>query len=209
MGDDLAGERRRGGLILARGAGTCGNGVGGRARPQPRPNRSRHACGARVSPRPRLCQTPRVSQNNPVRIFVTHAWENSDDYLRVFEYLESQRTFFYRNYSTPDRRPPPDKEARHESLRQQITPAEAVIALSSLYEAHQGLLTFQLLYAHARHTPVILMKAFGTRQEVPKTILDLADEVVEWDERALVDAIRRQARHEETTRWDTIEFKLD
>jgi hypothetical protein len=24
-----------------------------------------------------------------------------------------------------------------------------------------------------------------------------------------VDAIRRQARHEETTRWDTIEFKLD
>jgi len=25
----------------------------------------------------------------------------------------------------------------------------------------------------------------------------------------LIDALRRQARHEETTRWDTIEFKLD
>jgi hypothetical protein len=24
-----------------------------------------------------------------------------------------------------------------------------------------------------------------------------------------VDALRRQARHEETTRWDTIDFKLD
>ena len=35
------------------------------------------------------------------------------------------------------------------------------------------------------------------------------NEVIDWDERALVDAIRRQARHEETTRWDTIEFKLD
>jgi hypothetical protein len=150
-----------------------------------------------------------VSQNNPVRIFVTHAWENSDDYLRVFEYLESQRTFFYRNYSTPERRPQDDKEAVRESLRQQITPAETVIALSSLYEAHSDLLTFELLYAQARHTPVVLMKAFGTPKEVPKAILDLADEVVEWDERALVDAIRRQARHEETTRWDTIEFKLD
>jgi hypothetical protein len=53
------------------------------------------------------------------------------------------------------------------------------------------------------------MKPFGVAQEVPKAILDLADEVVEWDERALVDAIRRQARHEETTRWDTIEFKLE
>ena len=68
---------------------------------------------------------------------------------------------------------------------------------------------FQLLYAQASHKPVILMKPFGVAQEVPKAILDLADEVVEWDERALVDAIRRQARHEETTRWDTIEFKLD
>ncbi|TLY70878.1 MAG: hypothetical protein E6K35_01545 [Gammaproteobacteria bacterium] len=156
-----------------------------------------------------MCQTAGVSQSNPLRIFVTHAWENSDDYLRVFEYLESQRNFFYKNYSTPERRPQADKEAQHESLRQQITPAEAVIALSSLHQAHEGLLTFQLLYAQARHTPVILMKPFGTRQEVPKAILDLADEVVEWDDRALVDAIRRQARHEETTRWDTIEFKLD
>jgi hypothetical protein len=25
----------------------------------------------------------------------------------------------------------------------------------------------------------------------------------------LIDALRRQARHQETTRWDTIEFKLD
>ena len=150
-----------------------------------------------------------MSQANPVRLFVTHAWENSDDYLRVFEYLESARNFFYRNYSTPDRRPGGDKEALREDLRQQIKPVEAVIALSSLFDGHQDLLTFQLLYAQASHKPVMLMKPFGTRNEVPKAILDLANEVIEWDERALVDAIRRQARHEETTRWDTIEFKLD
>ena len=150
-----------------------------------------------------------VSQTNPVRIFVTHCWENSDDYLRVFEYLESQRNFFYRNYSTPDQRPQGDKEALRESLRKQITPAEAVIGLSSLFDTHQELLTFQLLFAQASHKPVILMKPFGARKEVPKTVLDFASEVVEWDDRALVDAIRRQARHEDTTRWDTIEFKLD
>ena len=150
-----------------------------------------------------------MSQANPVRLFVTHAWETSDDYLRVFEYLESARNFFYRNYSTPEQRPQGDKEALREDLRRQITPVEAVIALSSLFEKHQDLLTFELLYAQANHKPVILMKPFGTRAEAPKAILDLANEVVEWDERALVDAIRRQARHEETTRWDTIEFKLD
>ncbi len=150
-----------------------------------------------------------MSQANPLRLFVTHAWENSDDYLRVFEYLESARNFFYRNYSTPEKRPSGDKEALREDLRRQISPAEAVIALSSLFDTHRELLTFELLYAQASHKPVILMKPFGARKDVPKTIIDLANEVVEWDERALVDAIRRQARHEETTRWDTIEFKLD
>jgi hypothetical protein len=150
-----------------------------------------------------------MSQANPVRLFVTHFWQNGDDYLRVFEYLESSRNFFYRNYSTPDKRPGGDREALREDLRRQISPVEVVIALSSLYEADKDLLTFQLLYAQASHKPVILMKPFGGGREVPKAILDLADEVVEWDERALVDALRRQARHEETTRWDTIDFKLD
>ena len=77
------------------------------------------------------CRLDVASQS--VRLFVTHAWEVSDDYLRVFEYLESARNFFYRNYSTPDSARG-DKEALREDLRRQIAPVEAVIALSSLYE---------------------------------------------------------------------------
>lgn len=150
-----------------------------------------------------------MTQANPIRVFVTHLWEASDDYLRVFEYLESARNFFYKNSSTPDQRPVGDKEALKEDLRRQIAPAEAVIALSSLFERDRDLFTFQLLYAQACQKPVILLKSFGESRPVPKSISDLADELIEWDERALVDAVRRQARHEDTTRWDVIEFKLD
>jgi hypothetical protein len=151
-----------------------------------------------------------MSQANPIRLFVTHTWETSDDYLRVFEYLESARNFFYRNYSTPDRRPQSsDREALREDLRKQIAPVECVVALSSLYDTDKDLMTFELLYAQANSKPVVLMKPFGVKRDPPKPILDLANGVVEWDERALVDAIRREARHEETTRWDTIDFKLD
>jgi hypothetical protein len=150
-----------------------------------------------------------MSQANPIRLFVTHLWENSDDYLRVFEYLESSRNFFYRNSSTPDRKPGGDKEAVREDLRRQIASVEAVVGLSSLFDLDKDLFTFQLLYAQACHIPVILMKPFGSLKPVPKAIADLADEIVDWDERALVDALKKQARHEDTTRWDTIEFKLD
>jgi hypothetical protein len=150
-----------------------------------------------------------VSQANPIRLFVTHAWAASDDYLRVFEYLESAQNFFYRNLSTPETSPGADKEAVREDLRRQIGPAEGVIALSSLYETDKELMTFQMLFAQAGKKPVILMKPFGSSKAPPKAILDLATEVVDWDQRALVDAIRVHARHEKTGRWDTIEFKLD
>ena len=151
-----------------------------------------------------------MSQSNPIRLVVTHVWEDNDDYFRVFEYLESAKNFFYKNYSTPDRPVTGDKEVQREDLRRQIAPVEAVIAVPSLLEAHRDMFTFELLFAQASQKPVILLKPFGgSHMALPKAITDLADEIVDWDERALVDAIRRQARHEETTRWDTIEFKLD
>ncbi|MBK9253180.1 MAG: hypothetical protein IPM70_15515 [Proteobacteria bacterium] len=66
-----------------------------------------------------------MSQKNPIRVFVTHNWHDTDDYLRLFEYLESANNFFYRNTSTPDKLPPKvDTETVREDLRKQINAAE-------------------------------------------------------------------------------------
>jgi hypothetical protein len=150
-----------------------------------------------------------MSQTNPVRLFVTHAWEESDEYQRVFEYLESARNFYYKNTTEPQRKMPVDKESQREDLRRQIAPAEVVIVLPELHRRHSELVMFQMNFTKAADKPIVAMNFFGSKDSLPKSITDLADEVVGWDERSLVDALRRQARHEDTTRWDTIEFKLD
>jgi hypothetical protein len=150
-----------------------------------------------------------MSQNNPIRLFITHAWETSDEYLRIFEYLESARNFFYKNSSAPDKAPSGGKEADREELRRQIAPSECVIALPGLYREQSDLLLFEMTFAKASDKPVVLMKPFGANSVLPTAITSMADQVVEWDGRALVDAIKAQARHEESQRWDTIEFKLD
>ena len=151
-----------------------------------------------------------MSQRDPIRVFVTHCFEESDDYVRVFEYLESARNFYYRNCGnlamTDTGR---SQDAVRDELRRQINTAEVVIALSSLYTQQQDLLVFELNYSKASDKPVIFLPLFGREQPPLKTLAGLIDESVAWDERALVDAVKRQARHEETTRWDTIEFKLD
>lgn len=150
-----------------------------------------------------------VTQKNPVRLFVAHLWAEDDDYHRIFEYIESADKFFYRNTSKPDPRPPGDKEALREALRQQITAAEIVIVPAALYRRSTEWVEFQMHCAKAFDKPLIALEPFGGKDTIAPAVQELADEMVPWDQRQLVDAIKRQARHEETTRFDVIEFRLD
>ena len=150
-----------------------------------------------------------VTQQNPIRLFVAHTWVADDDYHRIFEYIESTPNFFYRNTSKPDERPPGDKEAGREALRQQIGEAEVVLVPASLFRRNVDWTEFQMHCAKAYDKPIIVLEPFGGRDTIPAAVQELADDVIPWDQRQLVDAIKRQARHEETTRFDVIEFKLD
>lgn len=150
-----------------------------------------------------------VTQKNPIRLFVAHTWVEDEDYHRIFEYLESAPNFFYRNTSTPDQRPSGDKEALRESLRRQIGDAEVTLVPAALYRRSVEWIEFQMHCAKAYDKPVIVLEPFGGKDTIAPAVQELANDVVPWDQRQLVDAIKRQARHEETTRFDVIEFKLD
>jgi len=149
-----------------------------------------------------------ISQQNPVRVFVSHVFQPSDDYYRVFEYLESSKNFFYRNCSDPERKPGAP-EAMKEELRRQIALAEVVIVPAGRYRDDREWIDFQLNCAKGLDKPVIVLETFGVKEKVHVQLEALGDEIIEWNERTIADAIRRQARHEETARWDVIEFKLD
>jgi hypothetical protein len=151
-----------------------------------------------------------MSQQDPIRVFVTHNWHDSDDYVRVFEFLESAKNFFYRNTSTPDAPPSAvDSESVRADLRKQIDAAEVVVALASLYSGSPDLTIFQMNYAQSQKKPVLLIGFFGVRQEIPKLLTDRADEVGEWNDRQMVDAIRLLARGENTQRFDSVDFDPD
>ncbi|MBP7610446.1 MAG: hypothetical protein KA760_13175 [Steroidobacteraceae bacterium] len=150
-----------------------------------------------------------ITQQNPIRLFVCHVWVEDEDYHRIFEYVESSPNFFYRNTSKPDVRPPGDKEALRESLRNQIAEAEVMIVPAALYRRNVDWVEFQMHCAKAYDKPIIVLEPFGSTDTIAPAVQELADDVVPWDQRQLIDAIKREARHEETTRFDVIEFKLD
>ena len=150
-----------------------------------------------------------VSEKNPIRVYVTHAFASHPDYHRVFEYLEALPNFFYRNCSVPEHVPRTGgKEALKEEYRTQLKHAEVVVVLSSLYIENEYWATYQMDAAQASSLPLVAIEPFGVSAKVPPEVAKRAAEVVGWNERLIADAVRRQARHEDTARWDVIEFKL-
>ena len=150
-----------------------------------------------------------MSQENPVRIFVTHCFSQNDDYFRVFEFLESSPNFFYKNVSNPDAVPAAGGlEALKDELRNQIQLAEIIIVLASVLEQNRDLLIFQLNAAQANDKPLIALERYGLVGDLPAEVKDRCNAVAPWNERMMIDLILREARHEATNRWDVIEFEL-
>jgi hypothetical protein len=148
-----------------------------------------------------------VSENNPIRVFVTHVFEESDDYIRVFEFLESVDRFYYINVSKPENIPSGGGvEAIKDELIEQIKAAEAVVVISGAYEQKGELVSYMMDVAKANSIGMIAVRPFGGMTETPPNIVERVDAHVNWNAREIVDAIKHQGRGEETARWDVLDF---
>ncbi len=151
-----------------------------------------------------------VSEKNPICVFVAHLFSENADYQRVFEYLESRDKFFYKNTSNPDNIPTGGgADALRDELREQIKLAEILILPVSLHAENPDLVEYQMDVAGACNIPVLAIKSFGGTVMIAKIILDRAENIVDWNDRAIVDGIKKYARGEITSQWEVIEFDMD
>jgi len=148
-----------------------------------------------------------VSEKNPIRVFATHRFDESDDYLRIFEFLEGVDGFYYLNVSKPENIPASGgMQAIKDELIQQIKACEAIFVLPGLYEDEKDLVDFMMDVADANEKNMIAVRPFGGVAEVPEAIASRCKEVIEWNDRELADALRRHARGEDTARWEVLDF---
>ncbi|MGB5740362.1 MAG: hypothetical protein WBM54_13555 [Woeseia sp.] len=147
-----------------------------------------------------------MSADNPIRIFVSHLFAKDADYLRVFEFLESVDRFYYLNCSDPENMPAGGVAGMKDVLIEQIKASEAVIVLAHHFAENPELVSFQLDVAEANEKPVLALRPFGGVLETPPALVTRVQEMIEWNEREIADALRRNARLEDTSRWDVIDF---
>ncbi len=81
-----------------------------------------------------------------------------------------------------------------------------VILLPDVYEARTDLVRIMMDVAKANKIKMLGIKPYGGVIETPAEIAERAAEVIEWNDREMVDAIKRLARGEDTSRWEVIDF---
>ena len=150
---------------------------------------------------------PSVSERNPIRVFVTHAFAESDDYLRVFEFLESVDRFYYLNVSKPENVPASGgMEAIKDELISQIKNSEVVVVVADVMAEKRDLVRYMMDVAEANDIKMVAMRPFGGVAETPEEIVERVQAHIEWNDREMVDTIKFLARGEDTTRWEVIDF---
>jgi len=150
-----------------------------------------------------------MSERNPIRLYAVHGWHRDEDYARLFEYIESADNFFYRALSDPDAVSPQGDgvAARRSLIGDALKDAECVVCPAGTWERFNDWARYTVETARRLDLPVVVIEHFGPK-DMDVRLKGFAAETVGWDSRSIVDAIRREARHEDTTRFDTIEFDL-
>lgn len=148
-----------------------------------------------------------MSEDNPIRVFATHTFEDNDDYLRLFEYLESVDRFYYLNVSKPENMPATGGEQSiRDELIAQIKQSEVVLVLPGVYMQSPDLVHIMMDIAKANKIKMIGIRPYGGVMDTPPEMVERAAEIIEWNDREMVDAIKRLARGEDTSRWEVIDF---
>ncbi len=127
----------------------------------------------------------------PYRIFISHAWDYSDDYHRVVQFLDEAPCFKWENFSVPEHNPVADDDIPYE-LRNKMRKCDAFLIIAGMYAAHREWIDFEMRFARRIGRPIIGIRKWAS-QRLPLAIQNNAREVVGWNRASVVGAIRRHA----------------
>ena len=125
------------------------------------------------------------------KLFISHGFEEHDDYGRLTELLDSVTSFGYTLCSVPKdfKYRKMTKENLEETVKRQLKPVNCVLILDSVYLAHPQWVSFQIKQAVFAKKPIIGIRQLRTK-DISSAIGNVADEVVGWNPELLVKTIK-------------------
>ena len=129
-------------------------------------------------------------------LFISHSWSYGDAYDKLVEMLNEAPRFEYKNYSVPKDDPVHDADNAAEllaAIKKQMQYASIVLVMAGKYSTYSKWINEEIAISargFENPKPLIGITAFGA-QQISSTVQKAADEVVKWQSKSIVDAIRK------------------
>lgn len=124
------------------------------------------------------------------RIFISHAWDYSEDYWRVVRFLDEASHFRWENLSVPEHDPVTSDELEFE-LRRQMRPADVFLIIAGMYAARRSWIDFELSFARRIGKPRLGIVKWGAIN-IPRALQEHTT-LVGWNGASIVQTIRQLA----------------
>lgn len=138
-------------------------------------------------------QRPRP-ENRHYNVFISHAWDYSDEYDRVVDFLDDFENLEWQNHSVPLSDPLDTVNDVHlrSRLRDRIRTTSVVLVLAGMYSAHREWIQNEIELANEFDKPIVGICPHGSKQ-TPNVVEEAAVEMVKWRQKSIVRAIVEHA----------------
>ena len=125
-----------------------------------------------------------------VRLFISHSWEYSDDYVKLVNFLRRIKDFDFYNYSVPKQNPltaETDKKLLDE-LCDQLRGCNILIVLATMRPTYSEWIQKEILIANIYDKPVLAIIPRG-QERISSYITKYSDKLVKWNTKSIRRAI--------------------
>ena len=130
------------------------------------------------------------------RLFISHSWAYGDAYERLVEFFHEHPNFSWLDYSVP--RDDPIHNANNDTqlynaIKAQMAPVKCVVIMAGVYSSYSKWINKEIEIAKNVYSkPIIAVEPWAS-ERTSQIVKDNSDEVVKWQSKSIVDAIRRNS----------------
>lgn len=132
-------------------------------------------------------------------LFISHAWDYTDEYQGLVNLLNSDPTFVWENLSASQAKPlsvlfhlPRSYRYMVRQIDDLVSRADCVLVLAGMYAAHRGWIQSEIEAAQDLRKPIVAVEPRGN-ERFPDAVMHANPERVGWNSASIISAIRRLA----------------
>ncbi|OQY26694.1 MAG: molecular chaperone Tir [Candidatus Cloacimonetes bacterium 4572_55] len=130
------------------------------------------------------------------KLFISHSWAYGDVYDKLVQFFNEHSNFAWSNYSVPKDSPihnANNDTKLYNAIKTKIAPVNCVVMLAGVYSTCSKWINKEIQISKSDYyKPIIAVEPWAS-EKTSKIVKDNANEIVKWQSKSIVDAIRRHS----------------